>query len=42
MLHDLVDETFAVNDGLLDIPERPGLGITVNEAFVKRYAVEVR
>lgn len=39
LLHDLVEETFAVKDGLIDIPERPGLGITVKESFVKRYAV---
>ncbi len=39
LLHDLVAEALAVKDGLIDIPERPGLGITVNESFVKRYAV---
>jgi L-alanine-DL-glutamate epimerase-like enolase superfamily enzyme len=34
MLHDLVDERFAIEDGMLEIPERPGLGITVREDFV--------
>lgn len=38
MLHDLVEERFAVVDGELEIPERPGLGITVREDFVRRYA----
>ncbi len=39
MLHDLVEETFAVKEGSIEIPERPGLGITVDESFVRRYAV---
>ena len=34
MIHDLVDERFKVDDGMLEIPERPGLGITVREDFV--------
>jgi L-alanine-DL-glutamate epimerase-like enolase superfamily enzyme len=38
MLHDLVHETFPVVDGELEIPERPGLGITVDEEFLRRYA----
>ena len=37
MIHDLVDERFAVVDGMLEIPERPGLGITVREEFVARF-----
>ena len=39
LLHELVLEKFAVNEGLVDIPDRPGLGITVDEDFVKRYGV---
>ncbi|HYC45138.1 MAG TPA: mandelate racemase/muconate lactonizing enzyme family protein [Burkholderiales bacterium] len=39
LLHELVQEKFAVEDGMVEIPERPGLGITVDEAFVKRYGV---
>ncbi|HET8577765.1 MAG TPA: mandelate racemase/muconate lactonizing enzyme family protein [Methylomirabilota bacterium] len=39
MLHDLVAEQFPVVDGELEIPERPGLGITVDEDFVRRHAV---
>ena len=40
LLHELVHERFAVVDGQLEIPDRPGLGITVDEAFVRRYARE--
>jgi L-alanine-DL-glutamate epimerase-like enolase superfamily enzyme len=39
LLHELVVEDFPVRDGFVDIPDRPGLGITVDEAFVQRYAV---
>ena len=39
MIHDLVEERFAVEDGQLAIPDRPGLGITVREDFVRRHAV---
>jgi L-alanine-DL-glutamate epimerase-like enolase superfamily enzyme len=37
MIHELVEESFAVEDGLLAIPDRPGLGITVREDFVARH-----
>jgi len=40
LLHDLVEETFPVENGFVAIPDRPGLGITVNDDFVKRYTVE--
>ncbi|MGE4368883.1 MAG: mandelate racemase/muconate lactonizing enzyme family protein [Burkholderiaceae bacterium] len=39
MLQELAEEQFTVNDGLIDIPDRPGLGITVRDAFVERYTV---
>ncbi|MCX7140021.1 MAG: mandelate racemase/muconate lactonizing enzyme family protein [Proteobacteria bacterium] len=39
LLQDLVQEKFAVKDGMVEIPDRPGLGLTINEDFVKRYAV---
>jgi L-alanine-DL-glutamate epimerase-like enolase superfamily enzyme len=35
---ELVSEKFAVVDGHLEIPDRPGLGITVDEDFVRRHA----
>ena len=37
MLHELIEESFPVKDGLVEIPERPGLGITIREDFVRRY-----
>lgn len=39
LLHELVTEKFVVTDGSIEIPDRPGLGITVDESFVSRYAV---
>jgi L-alanine-DL-glutamate epimerase-like enolase superfamily enzyme len=39
MLHDLVEETFPVEDGRLAIPDRPGLGVTVRPEFVERFRV---
>jgi L-alanine-DL-glutamate epimerase-like enolase superfamily enzyme len=38
LLHDLVKEKFPVVDGQLEIAERPGLGITVDEEMLRRYA----
>src|SRR5262249_9150925 len=40
LLHELVAEKFPVVDGYLAIPDRPGLGITVDEAYVRRHAKE--
>ncbi len=37
LLHELATESFEVVDGMLEIPERPGLGVTVDEAFVARH-----
>jgi L-alanine-DL-glutamate epimerase-like enolase superfamily enzyme len=38
MLHELVEEDIEVQNGTIAIPDRPGLGITVREEFVRRYA----
>jgi L-alanine-DL-glutamate epimerase-like enolase superfamily enzyme len=38
LLHELVHEKFPVVDGQVEIPDRPGLGITVDEAFLRRHA----
>lgn len=38
LLHELVHEPFPVVDGEIEIPDRPGLGITVDEDFVRRHA----
>ncbi len=37
MLHELAVEDFAVVDGMLEIPERVGLGVTIDEDFTARY-----
>src|SRR5216684_3147787 len=34
LLHDLVEERFPVEDGMIAVPDRPGLGITVREDFL--------
>jgi L-alanine-DL-glutamate epimerase-like enolase superfamily enzyme len=39
LLHELVHESFPVVDGEIEIPDRPGLGITVDEEFVRRHAL---
>ena len=39
LLHDLVEEKFPVEEGTVEIPDRPGLGLTINQDFVKRYSV---
>jgi L-alanine-DL-glutamate epimerase-like enolase superfamily enzyme len=39
LLHDLIEERFPVVDGELEIPDRPGLGITVKESFIEQFAV---
>ena len=38
-LDDLITEPFAYRDGALLVPEGPGLGIVVDEAKLKKYAV---
>ena len=40
MLHELAVEDFPVTDGTIEIPDRPGLGVTIDEGFVEKYAVE--
>jgi L-alanine-DL-glutamate epimerase-like enolase superfamily enzyme len=37
MLHGLAIEDFTVEDGHIAIPDRPGLGVTIDEDFVARY-----
>jgi len=39
LLHELPQERFEVVDGMIEIPDRPGLGVTINEDFVRRHAV---
>ena len=40
MLHELAVEDFTVVDGHMDVPDRPGLGVTVDEDFVEKYRVK--
>lgn len=37
MLHELIEESFPVEEGHVAVPDRPGLGITVREAFLEQY-----
>ena len=39
MLHQLAKEDFPAVDGYVEIPDRPGLGVTIDEDFVKEYRV---
>lgn len=39
MLHELAQESFPVEDGQVVIPDRPGLGISMNEEFIRRYRI---
>ncbi len=39
MLHDLVEETVAAEDGMMAAPQRPGLGATPRQAFVEEFHV---
>ena len=36
---DLLIENFSLRDGCLDVPQGPGLGITINESVLEKYAV---
>jgi L-alanine-DL-glutamate epimerase-like enolase superfamily enzyme len=38
MIHDLVEETVAVRDGMVEIPDKPGLGFTINERVLETHA----
>ena len=40
LLHDLVEESFPVHDGLIEIPDRAGLGITIREDFLAAHTVK--
>ena len=38
MIHDLVEETVEVKDGMIAIPDKPGLGFTMSERFLEAHA----
>ena len=37
LLNDLTRESFPLEDGMVAVPESPGLGVTLNEATVEKY-----
>ena len=37
MIHELIEESFPVVGGMLAIPDRPGLGITIRDEFIQQY-----
>src|SRR5918996_109601 len=39
MLHKLALEDFTVEGGMIEIPDRPGLGVTIDQSFVDRHRV---
>ena len=39
LARDLVQEPIEFKDGYVHVPDRPGLGITVNEAIIEQYRV---
>jgi len=40
LMHDLVAEAFPVIDGRIEIPDRPGLGLTIDDDFVVAHSVD--
>jgi len=40
LLHEMVEETFEMEDGHVLVPKRPGLGLTLRRDFVDRVAVK--
>jgi len=40
MIHELVEEEVEVQDGMIAIPEKPGLGFTIREDFLRAHAQE--
>jgi L-alanine-DL-glutamate epimerase-like enolase superfamily enzyme len=37
LLHEMGQEKFAPENGIMTIPDRPGLGVTIDEEFVEKY-----
>ncbi len=38
MIHDLIEETVEIKDGMVAIPDRPGLGFTISQDFLEAHA----
>lgn len=41
MIHDLIEETVEARDGMIEVPDGPGLGFTVREDFLAAHAVDL-
>ncbi|TGV65302.1 mandelate racemase/muconate lactonizing enzyme family protein, partial [Mesorhizobium sp. M00.F.Ca.ET.149.01.1.1] len=41
MIHVLIEETVAAKDGMIAIPEKPGLGFTISERFLEAHAQRI-
>ncbi|WP_041682704.1 mandelate racemase/muconate lactonizing enzyme family protein [Pusillimonas sp. T7-7] len=39
LLQELAQEQFIAKDGCIDIPDRPGLGVTIRQEFIEQYTV---
>ena len=39
ILFGLAEQGPVLKDGMVEIPDRPGLGVTINDDFVKEYTV---
>jgi len=39
ILFELAEQGPVLKDGMVEIPDRPGLGVTINDDFVKEYTV---
>jgi L-alanine-DL-glutamate epimerase-like enolase superfamily enzyme len=37
MIHDLVTDDITARDGMIAIPDGPGLGFTISEGFLKAH-----
>ncbi|WP_164662228.1 mandelate racemase/muconate lactonizing enzyme family protein [Tropicibacter sp. Alg240-R139] len=40
MIHDLAKETVAVSDGMIQIPDTPGLGLNISDKTIRDFAVQ--
>jgi L-alanine-DL-glutamate epimerase-like enolase superfamily enzyme len=38
MIHDLIEGTVAARDGLVAIPDGPGLGVSISEGFLRAHS----
>ena len=41
MIHDLAQEVVEVSDGMIEIPETPGLGLSISDKTIESFAVSL-